>query len=509
MKKTINAMILLVLCSVSLRAASANEVNQGPLYPQGQNLVFLNTGKPFLVTAYGSVVPSSNNSNYDLQKSIQDIISLGTKYVRIWHLVPAEDNVNPDHAPVPPAERPEWPWMRTSVGSNQWNLDQWNPVYWERLKGALEKLTAAGVTAEIMFFDSCGLKGNLIGFNPFMQFEGVYVKHGEEGAEDSGYPSVYQNLSKLRERQRNYVRKMVQETAKYNVIYEIDNEHAGDDSADQEGNFILDMARTAREQLTKEGVRRAISYSAMGESDAGNRKAAKKINAVRESYFFNPEIDIVNLHYIEVPDMHDGDQMEHIMEIRKDLIDYRERLNKPFIVDEFGNDLGTGKVTGSAEGDATFLRRMTWAILVSGGKFHIEDAFAPAKPVDNIWSIKSFLDQTGFEFVGTKPEGHRAHIDQNNSCLASANGLERFCYYPTGGGAPYVLNIPPGNYRLFWWDPSSRLFYEGTIDATLIKEGVTPPNDTHDWVAYIIDSQFYQSRFKDGYFQSVIPLSSN
>lgn len=393
------------------------------------------TGKPVIITAYGTVAPSSNTSDY--RKETAALAREGMTYARVWHHLPWEDGSI-------------WPWAR-DASSGKYDLDTWNPEYWSRLRGCLAAMEKAHVVAELIVFDRCGMSsgGDRWQRNPWASDNNV---NGIElpPSTGSGVPGFYDYASKpnLRARQERYVKKLIDETIAYkNVIYEIENEH----QSSRNPSWARHYRGFVRDYIAKQypGRRRLIAYSSLMPD--------------LEACYADPNIDIINKHY--------GGELDLMPSSANSYIESRWRLNKPINIDEFANG-----VKGH-----DLLREQCWTILASGGHFHIEDAAPSSKPYEVVRNIRSFISESKWDFIRSAPS--KASVARGGGCCMSQPGVEYVCYFPKGGRKE--ISLAPGSYSARWWDPRAGGFTPA--DRFAHTEGAhrfdTP--DRGDWVLQI------------------------
>lgn len=357
------------------------------------------SGKPILIASHGALVPTSRDITPD--ETIKFLIDNHQIHDRVWHLLPWDPSAY-------------WPWARSTqccfkgvAGGNKYDLTQWNAEYFSVMKSSLEKIK--GIASEIMVFDRCGMSPaseDRWQGNPWAQDNNI---NGLETvlANADGTPGFYDMDSKpkLFALQRAYVTKLMDETQNYNVFYEIENEHwkrSTRNWSEYWANFIKAKNKDV-----------LVSYSSL-EDD------------LEDAYTIS-NIDVVNIHY--------GGELDNNPDIVNQYLESHWHFNKAMNIDEFGN--GTT--------DYNLLRRQAWTIIMSGGHFHIEDAAPVSQPIKVTDSVHKFIDQTGWNFVGSHPQ---KNWSASGYCMISDN--EWACYYPNAGNK--TLNLPAGKYIYEWFD---------------------------------------------------------
>jgi hypothetical protein len=403
------------------------------------------TGQAVMITGHGSLVP--NSLDYDDQAGFREFIqSQRLMYARVWHFTPWS------------MQNAVWPWAASGTTGGYWgglggkklDMNNWNPTAWTRLRNSINRADNAGVYAEIMLFDRCGMapgSNDRWGNNPWAannNINGLEVPDAQPPYD--GTPEFYQWASRptLSYQQERYVRKMIDETIGYNnVIYEIENEHWEDATtsfADHYGQFVKDYIAA-----TYPSAPRLVSYSS--------------VVTDLDQFYTLSSVDIVNKHMGKTTFSLNG------------YIESRWGYNKPINIDEFANGCT----------DPVQLREWCWEIITSGGNFHIEDTGEASQPYDLLENIRSFKAMANWNFIGAAPDKNLI-TSGDGYCLASP-GEEYVCYFPTGGAK--TVNLAAGSYRSEWWDPRSGGFsgVAAFSHAGGNKSFSTP--DGSDWVLHV------------------------
>jgi hypothetical protein len=210
--------LLLVVC---LGSASAEPIK---LHPSNPHYYLFNGQPTILITSaehYGGVI----NGDFDYVSYFDALKAYGMNYTRIY----AGAMFEPigkfiDGNPLGP--KPQsliLPWAQTGVpgylhGGNKFDLDKWNPAYFERLKDFIVKAGERGIVVEICFFNAQ--------YSDTWPISPLFYENNIQG-EGKG---TYQEAQTLRHadtvrRESDYVRKITQEVNAYdNVILEICDE---------------------------------------------------------------------------------------------------------------------------------------------------------------------------------------------------------------------------------------------------------------------------------------------
>jgi hypothetical protein len=247
-------------------------------------------------------------------------VQRGESYARLWHILASETQ--------------EWPWLK--VGS-KWDLERWNPVYWQTIHDVLDAAGAAGVIVEPHIFDrGCG--GSQADYKnyPWHPDNNVNSLHDQLPTGGTGFPQFYEAApgSNLYNLQAAYVRKWAEELLPYpGVILEIENEH-------REGGGST-WARQWAMLIRSIDPKRLISYSSLEED--------------LEAAYTEPAIDVVNKHFGQ-----DGNNPLAL----QSYIYFHWSKGKLINIDEFANTLA----------DKDLLLEMCETIARNGAHFHIEDS---------------------------------------------------------------------------------------------------------------------------------------
>ena len=146
------------------------------------------------------------------------------------------------------------PWARSRqpgylVGGNKFDLDQWDPAYFARLKDFLSKAAERGIVVEICFFNSQ--------YSDTWPISPLYFENNIQGVGKAGWRDA-QTLkhADLVRREEDYVRKITQEVNSFdNVVLEICDEAAsigtGVPLAGPWVSDLMDIVRATERDLPK------------------------------------------------------------------------------------------------------------------------------------------------------------------------------------------------------------------------------------------------------------------
>jgi hypothetical protein len=197
------------------------------LHPENPKY-FLFRGKPLVLIAasehYGSVV----NRRFDFFKYLEEAADKKQTVTRTFLLYRELQAPRNPYSPVKP-DSPDFitPWPRIGPGKAMdgeliYDLDQWNPEYFDRLHAFISAASKLGIVTELTVFSNT-YSDNIWALNP-LRAENNKQKVGKVSWQE--YISL--RNSELFARQEAYARKIAEETSQYdNVYYEICNEPGG------------------------------------------------------------------------------------------------------------------------------------------------------------------------------------------------------------------------------------------------------------------------------------------
>ncbi len=253
-------------------------------------------GKPvMLVTAtehYGAVL----NRPFDFEKYLRHAVETGNTLTRLFVLFRELQSASNPYSTCKP-ESPDYiaPFLRTGSataldGQSKYDLDQWNPEFFERLHKFLGLASELGIMVEVVLLSNT-YAPNIWDLNPL------------NGANNTnGLPVIpwhdYMTLRhpRVNEYQLRHVRKMIEETNRYdNILYEICNEPGGWPENDkglptveEVNRWQEEIARVIRETEANLPTRHLIGGQMAFNYEPFEHSASK--------CFLNPVLDVVNIH---------------------------------------------------------------------------------------------------------------------------------------------------------------------------------------------------------------------
>ena len=253
-------------------------------------------GKPLVfITAtehYGAIL----NRKFDFERYLADMADKRMTLTREFMLYrEIETPKNPMSALKPPPPDYVAPYARTGPGTAtdglpMFDLDRWNPEFFERLHKFLGLASEHGIVVEIVLFSNT-YGGREWALNPLNKANNTSDVEEIEWRDytTSRHPKVF-------ERQAAFVRKIVEETNRYdNIFYEICNEAAGYTPGDERNpsleevdhwqRSMAEVIRQAESKLPNKHLiagQEALAYPDWRQSPGGS--------------FRSFPVDIVNVH---------------------------------------------------------------------------------------------------------------------------------------------------------------------------------------------------------------------
>jgi len=406
------------------------------------------TGGAVLIASYMNIRPTRT-----YRADIKFLTDNGLHFARVWHL--GGTNL--------------WPWkpaagttatcgdvttkylVGTATTEPQWDITP-TTGYWDRMNDALSRASQSTpsprcITSEVMLFDHSSMNNA----TDWIQYPWAWQRAKGFTSADSpscAAPDVSRfytfasSAVDLVASRDAYVWKMVSETNGYNVVYEVENEHADPGTTWPEHFSALVKASDPN------CPRRLVSYNSIGASMTSD--AADTIEAATD-----PNVDIINRHFGQLsPPNPDASTL------RVKLSSYnayltnatRRAWDKPINIDEFAN----------SSSEAGVLRALGWTIVTSGGHFHLEenndDQTRQTSAVSMVKNIAAFVHDSTWNFIGSNPVPSGG--SPGPSCTVPASGAsgtaDYVCYYWPGTTIPSSFIVQEdGTYDVKWWDPSS------------------------------------------------------
>ena len=463
------------------------------LHPENPKY-FLFRGKPLvLVTAtehYGSVI----NRAFNFERYLDGAAGKKMTLTRTFLLFREQQGSRNPASPCKP-ESPDFiaPYPRTGPGKAMdgepvYDLDQWNPEYFDRLHRFLRKASEKGIVVELTLLSNT-YSDAVWALNP------LRAENNRQGIGKVHFLD-YNSLRDpaLAERQMAYARKIIQETAQYdNVYYEICNEPGGG----FEGHATVadvnawqaEVSRVVREEMRRLGSTHLI----FGQETF---TWSPKFIQTMDLSFRAPWLDAVNVHPLPntVLGGHTyemGNFMSKELTLR-DLAAFTRAawpLPKPMVHDEDNAASLYRDLTGW-----TIHRKRAWTSVLNGAHYDYIDfsitAGSEAGTPQSRAAIRSWMKHLSefihsFDFVHAKPasgwvKGLPGHVvtsglavDGNDYIAYLADARE---ITEAGAGEPIrgrvTLDLPAGRYAVSLYSPvtgevSPAMFVSGGQPAAL------------------------------------------
>ena len=154
------AQVLIVATSTALLVAQdAEPIRLDPVNPH----YFLFQGKTIALVSSGEHYGAVLNADFDYRRYLATLEAEGLNYTRLFGgsyiEVPGKSFGIQRNDLAPQPGRFIAPWMRSDTpgyagGGNKFDLDKWNPEYFDRLRDFLTEASRRGIVVEITLFSS-------------------------------------------------------------------------------------------------------------------------------------------------------------------------------------------------------------------------------------------------------------------------------------------------------------------------------------------------------------------
>jgi hypothetical protein len=444
---------LLVLLYLTMQ----NQAQPISLHPENSHY-FEYKGQPVLLITSGEHYGAVINREFDYEKYLETLAKDGLNLTRIFCGTYVEHPGSfgiQNNTLAPPYESFLAPWKRTDIegnkgGGTKFDLDRWDPEYFNRLKGFLTRAAKLNIIVEVTFFSSiysdlswtyCPLyHENNINQTDVIERRNVHTP-------DNG------NLMQYQEK---YVQKLVTELKDFdNIYYEIQNEPWADNSDEF-------FAINPNDSATYLYWRRKADLP----NDAANawQKTIGELIAKTESNFEHQHLIAQNFCSFMFPirEVNDYVSIINFHYALPQAVEYNYGYDLPVSFDEDG-------FCGSGE---RRYRENAWNFILAGGGIYnnldysffvgyedgtlVNDApgFGSASLRDQLSFLKDFME--GFDFIRLKPSGHIVRLAPGTVPQVLANEGKEYAIYLYGGTQCHLqLYLPPGSYEATWWNTVS------------------------------------------------------
>ena len=443
--------ILILVLPLFVTRLNSEPIKLHPANPH----YFLFNGQPtILITSaehYGGVV----NKDFDYVTYFDELKSYGLNYTRIYPGVlfePLGKFIEGNTLAPKPASLIV-PWARSNVPGylvcgNKFDLDQWDPEYFKRLKDFITQAGARGIVVEICFFNSQ--------YSDTWPLSPLYYENNIQSVGKCSYLDAQtMKHADLIKRMDDYVSKITQEVNGFdNVILEICDEPSLFTSHTDAGPWVTHFVGVIKNAESNMPKKHMIAQEVEGSIDLSA----------------NPDVSLIVGQYV----WEGGSEQMGGMRA----LDYEYGQNKAIELNE------TAYYPVWYKGDVVAASRVeAWEFMVGGGagfnhlngRYTVED---PAgKTPDNaqvlaaLRNLKNFIHSFDFLkmhldktfIVSGVPSGAHCRLisqigEQYALYLHHSKLEERNHYYiatPGSYSENLVLNLPAGTYKEDWVDPAS------------------------------------------------------
>jgi hypothetical protein len=462
MRKYLNQTLL---CFVSAILAATTFAQPIQLHPENKHY-FLYNGKPTILVAstehYGALV----NPDFNYELYLRTIAKIGLNHTRLFlgdYSEKPGDFCIVNNTLVAEHGKFLGPWQRSEVpgfalGGNKFDLNKWNPEYFQRLHGFFQLASELNIVVEGVFF--------FVGMSwPDMPFNTVNNINGTTVVTNQQYMTL--NNGNILTHQKKYVLKLVNELNKYdNVIFNVANEpwffnqeHSGFSSptTDASKRWINEVSGWIVNEEKKLPKKHLISVDYTNEG----RKISK---AEHDTYWKN--ISVFNHHYDKYAESvklnyginkvlsFNETGLMPVSSPQYRIQGYRYLLNGGGLYDHLDFSFQVGHEDGNGGTDFTCL------------------GYNGSTDKKTKFEMKALLDfMNSFDFIHTRPNENVIAVtfgDRDISVLENP-GKEYAIYVAGGSNTGMLLQLVAGKYKASWINPA---------DNKLIKEEeiVTKPN---------------------------------
>ncbi|HEX7584387.1 MAG TPA: hypothetical protein VF373_06830, partial [Prolixibacteraceae bacterium] len=406
--------------SAQIKPISLNHENPHYFSYQGKPTILITSGEH-----YGAVM----NPDFDYETYLKTLQKDGLNLTRTMtgaYFEPAGAFNISKNTLGPDRQKYLCPWLR--IGTDlKFDLTQWNPAYFARLKDFMTEAQKRGVIVELSLF--CP-------FYEEMQWElsPFNIKNNVNGLGAIPRTDVY-TLGKnkgLLAIQEKMVRKLVDELRGFpNLIYEICNEPYF-------GGITVEWQKYISKVITD------------SEKSFGNKHLISQNigNGFQKIDHPNPLVSVFNFHYATPPKA----------------VSLNYSLNKV---------IGENETGFNGQKDSTYRKEAWELILTGGGLFNNLDYSFTTDNEDGTFQyptaqpgggspalrkqlsyLKKFMDS--FNFVAMKPDTtvHSEGLSGKNKVIVLAETGKQYAIYWMGGKqVDLELILPKGNYYLEWMNP--------------------------------------------------------
>jgi tetratricopeptide (TPR) repeat protein len=401
-------------------------------------LIGAGTGSIYAGSGLTPDMPVTNDPVRDWRNYIDLLVQHGVNFVRFhpWEFL--NRSQMPNYA---------CPWSITN-DKPTYDLDRFNPGYWNKLKEIISYANTKDVFFEIAIFDDDAPWDR----HPFN------IKNGGS----LGDKSEYHNLrnTKNREHQEKYIQKTIDETVRYpNVIYEIcdglgwDGEDLSEDMKDWVSYWI---------ELMKKNIPAYSAHSVTVSQESWS------LGGKLGELWILPEIDIISVQESDGTEfaLGKGYTRENFMKY------WQKNYQKPIMI----NEISFGDMKGHPEGGTRGWaeeRQHFWVAFITGGHATRSDfqPFSYTYPsLESCGNLAGFVRQV--DFWKMNPLGNFV-LECDGECYGLGSDEEFVIYIrkkTQKGDGKIKLKLPDRHYGARWYDPIKGDFI---TETEALESGIT------------------------------------
>ena len=443
--------------------AAAEPVRLHPRNPH----YFLFRGKTVALVTTGEHYGSVLNGDFDFRRYLETLSAAHMNYTRIFGgsyvEMPGKSFGIQRNNLAPAPGRFVAPWSRSETpgyagGGNTFDLDRWNPDYFERLETFLAEASKRDIVVELTLFSSTygDLQWQVNPFNPANNVNGTDAIEWKK-------LNTLENGNILG-RQEQYVRKLVREVNKFdNVMFEIQNEPWSDRTVlvDTVNPYLQKAARDVYPNSIDLADDLSIAWQTRVASWITNEEANLPQKHLIAQNYCNfrfpvqslvPGASIVNFHYAYP----EAATLNH-------------SLGKALVYDE----------TGFIGRDDAVYRRQAWTFMMSGGSGfnHLDYSFtvgredgtdtAPNGPGGGSPALRAQLGLLSaflhsLPLADLEPDSSVVkHVGGAYAHALSQQGRVYAIYLDGNGPSEVTLSLPAGYYSGQWMNVAT-----GAVERT-------------------------------------------
>jgi len=382
----------LMAAALALPVLGAEPIRLHPRNPH----YFEFRGRPTVLVTSGEHYGSVLNPDFDYKAYLEALGGQGLNLTRVFMGDICERRGNAQSPGSPLSPRPGrflTPWARTAVegysgGGNKFDLDRWDPAYFERLLDFCREASRRGVVVEVVLFGAFYR-------DEWWRLSPLHADSNINGVGDLPMTEFHTlKHPTLVARQKEMVRKIVRELRDAdNVYFEICNEPYWAKGIPEVDPTIKAQQWPADMMEWQKAIAETITEAEAGQS-ARHLIAINVANTYYRVEEPNPQISVLNFHYAFPP--------------RAVTDSYS--LNRVIAFDETSNGCS-----------ARERRREAWAFLMAGGAVY-----------DNLDFSFSIDDPTGSSPTGRR-QGCREVREQLGALLRFMNSLDFVRAQPMAG----------------------------------------------------------------------------